>query len=244
CATKLRHSPLRPVTVQHGSGRVLISPASGHYCGSTGDSVTMMPSESAYTYSPGLNSTPPKRSTTSFSPAPVFVDLRGLVPSALQPKSISPMALLSRIAALTITPAQPFFWPRPAMMSPTSAVCRDSWPSMTSTPPGFGSLRMDFSSALSWKQDTVVMRPQNSTLPPRSWNCVSQERDSAPMMSTKSAVGIKVISFIAFKHRCWTTPEQQGAPLWAGMSGLPGKVDGAQTSVDPTRGSKRAHGCI
>ena len=52
------------------------------------------------------------------------------------------------------------------MMSPTSAVCSEPSPSITSTPPFPGSESMDFSSALSWKQRTVEICPANIVLAP------------------------------------------------------------------------------
>ncbi len=52
------------------------------------------------------------------------------------------------------------------MMSPTSAVCSEPSPSITSTPPLPGSERTDFSSALSSKHCTVVIGPANSDRPP------------------------------------------------------------------------------
>ena len=108
-----------------------------------------MPSSSEYTVSPGLKVTEPRVIGTSRSPAPVLVDLRGLVPSAFTPISMPPMVLASRIAPFAMIPTQPFDRPSSAMMSPTSAVCSEASPSMTSTPPGFDSPRIDLSRALS-----------------------------------------------------------------------------------------------
>ncbi len=83
----------------------------------------------------------------------------GLVPSALMPMSRVRSVAASRTAPLMISPTQPFSTPRPAMMSPTSAVCSEPSPSMTSTPPLPGSERTDFSSALSSKHLHGADRP-------------------------------------------------------------------------------------
>ncbi len=60
--------------------------------------------------SPGTNSTPPKLTVTSRSPAPVFSLFRGFVPSALMPNSMSPSAAASRTAPFTISPVHPLDW--------------------------------------------------------------------------------------------------------------------------------------
>ena len=52
------------------------------------------------------------------------------------------------------------------MTSPTSAVCSEPSPSITSTPPSPGSESTDLSSALSSKQRTVVIGPANCGRPP------------------------------------------------------------------------------
>ena len=78
------------------------------------------------------------------------------------------------------------------MTSPTSAVCTEPSPSITSTPPSPGSDSTDFSSALSSKQRTVLIGPANSVRPPNWRNCRSQLRTSGPMSSTRSAVGRNV----------------------------------------------------
>src|SRR6516165_9682964 len=75
------------------------------------------------------------------------------------------------------------------MTSPTSAVCSEPAPSITSTPPAPGPDSTDFSNALSWKQRTVLIGPANSERPPNWRNWRSQLRTSAPMLSTRSAVG-------------------------------------------------------
>ena len=64
--------------------------------------------------------------------------LRGLVPSALMPMSMSRSAAASRTAPCTISPAQPLDRASSAMRSPTSAVCSEAPPSITSTPPCAG----------------------------------------------------------------------------------------------------------
>ena len=76
------------------------------------------------------------------------------------------------------------------MMSPTSAVCSDPSPSITSTPPLPGSDRTDFSRALSSKQRTVVIGPANIATGRRTGaSCRSQLRTSGSISSTRSAVG-------------------------------------------------------
>lgn len=94
--------------------------------------------------SPGLKVMPPMVSGTSRSPAPVLVDLRGLVPSALASISIPPMVLASRMAPCAMMPTQPLDRPSSAMMSPTSAMYTDASPSMTRTPRvGFAEDRLE-----------------------------------------------------------------------------------------------------
>src|SRR5690606_28631974 len=149
---------------------------------------TTPPSWSQTTVSPGTNSTPPISTTLSTSPSPVLVLLRGFVPSALTPKSISASTAESRTAPFTTTPLQPLERPISAITSPISAVCSDPWPSITRTWPSPGSESTFFSRALSWKQVTVRIRPENATRPPRLRNWTSQLRTSGPSRSAKSAV--------------------------------------------------------
>ncbi len=167
-------------------------PAALAVCLAPAAATTTMPSSSLYAMSPGTNSTPPKLTVTSRSPAPVLSLLRGLVPSALMPISMPLRAAASRTAPCTINPAQSLERANSAMRSPTSAVCNEAPPSITSTPPSPGVDSTDFSRALSAAQRTVLIGPANSVRAPNCRNWTSQLRTSEPMSSTRSAVGRNV----------------------------------------------------
>eukprot|EP00878_Enallax_costatus_P044355 GHUV01052893.1.p1 GENE.GHUV01052893.1~~GHUV01052893.1.p1 ORF type:complete len:143 (-),score=1.21 GHUV01052893.1:514-942(-) len=104
---------------------------------------TSMPSQSAYTQSPGTTLTPCISTSTCVCPwsAAFLLLFSGWVARAFTPRDILDMASLSRMGPFTTTPFQPFLTPSSARASPTSAHFIDAPPSTTSTRPSPGPSR-------------------------------------------------------------------------------------------------------